>query len=257
MRADDVMTRAVVTITPSASVQDAAKSLIEHRISGLPVVDDDGRVIGIITEADLIARRTSASERRSWWHRFVSDPERLAEDYRKTAGSKVGDVMTRAVICIGPDMPVEAIATLLTGRGIKRVPVVVAGRLVGIVSRADLVKALAIQTISHATATDADIIQAITERLGREEWARHSGVIVKSHGGVVDLWGIVGSENEKAATEALAGNVSGVTRVRNYLTVTSAVLPYVYWTVKGEEEKSTPAELRKDPWDPQDPTATP
>lgn len=257
MRAKDVMTRAVVTITPSASIQDAARSLIEHRVSGLPVVDADGRVIGIITEADLIVRRTSASEGRSWWHRFLSDPERLAEDYRKTAGSTVGDVMTRAVICVDPGMPVEAVAALLAAQAIKRVPVVTDGRLVGIVSRADLIKALATQTISPVTATDADIVQAITERLGREEWARHSGVIVKSHGGVVDLWGIVDSENEKAATEALARNVRGVTGVENYLTVTSAVLPYVYWATKRREEKSTPPELRKDPWDPQDPTATP
>ena len=257
MRAADVMTHAVVTIVPSASIQDAAKSPIEHRVSGLPVVDGEGRVIGIITEADLIVRQKSPTERRSWWHRFSSNPERRAQDYRKTAGSTVGDVMTRAVICIDPGMPVEAIAALLDRRGIKRVPVVTHGRLVGIVSRADLVKALAMQPISHVTATDADIVQAVTKRLGREEWARHSGAIVRSHGGVIELWGIVGSEDEKAATEALARNVRGVTRVGNYLTVTSEVLPYVYWAPRGQEERPVPAELRKDPWDPQDPTARP
>jgi len=256
MRASDVMTRTVVTIRPTAPIQEAARSLIEHRVSGLPVTDDDGRVTGIITEADLIARQTAPGERRSWWHRFFADPEQLAAEYRKTAGSTVADVMTRPVICIGPDMPLEAIAGLLDRRGIKRVPVVAGGRLVGIVSRADLVKALAMQTSDPVTASDADIVKTINEQLRREDWAREAGVIVKSRGGVVELWGIVGSDNEKAATEALARNVSGVSRVQNYLAVQSQVLPYVYWASDAQEH-STPPELRKDPWDPQEPAATP
>lgn len=259
MRADEVMTRNVVTIRESASVREAARLLVEHRVSGLPVVGADGGVIGLITEADLIVRQQTVPPRHPWWHRFFSDPERLAEEYRKSAGSTVGDVMTRAVICVDPRMPIDAIATLLERRGIKRVPVVAQGRLVGIVSRADLVRALASRGAGPAVpAADAEIVQVIGERMDREPWAHRSGVIVKSDGGVVELWGLVESESEKAATAALAGNVPGVTEVRNYLAARGRVMPYVYWAAeRAPAEDAVPRELRTDPWDPQDPAARP
>ena len=166
MRAEDVMTRNVVTIRADASVRDAARLLVEHRVSGLPVVDAEGRVVGVVTEADLIARQKGPAPRRSWWHRFLSDPEQLAEEYRKAEGSTVGDVMTTGVICVDPRMPIEAIATMLENRGIKRVPVMSGDRLVGIVSRADLVKALASRGTGPAASTsDAEIVRAINDRL--------------------------------------------------------------------------------------------
>jgi CBS domain-containing protein len=259
MRATDVMTKSVVTILEDAPVREAARLLVEHRISGLPVVDADGRVIGLVTEADLIARQQAVPARHPWWHRFFADPERLAEDYRRSAGSTVGDVMTRAVICVDPRMPIEAIATLLERRGIKRVPVVEHGRLVGIVSRADLVRALAERpTAQSGSAADAEIIRAIGDRLDGEPWAHRSGVIVTSGAGVVELWGLVESDGERAATATLARNVPGVREVRNYLAVRSHVMPYVYWdTGRLSAEGAAPPELRKDPWDPQDPTARP
>jgi CBS domain-containing protein len=259
MRAQDVMTRSVVTIREEAAVRDAARLLVERKISGLPVVDAQGRVIGLITEADLIVRQRERPPRESWWHRFFADPERLAESYRKAEGSTVGDVMTRSVICVDPLMPVGAIATLLQRRGIKRVPVVAQGRLVGIVSRADLVRALAGQSPGPAaSAADGDIVRTINDRLDREPWAHRSGVLVKSDGGVVELWGLVESESEKAATAALARAVTGVKDVRSYLAVRSQVMPYVYWaTETAPVEPATPPELRTDPWDPQAPTARP
>jgi CBS domain-containing protein len=259
MRAADVMTRQVVTVQADIPIREAARLLAEHRVSGLPVVDAAGRVIGLVTEADLIARQKVAAPRGSWWHRFFADPERLAEEYRKAEGSTVGDVMTRAVVCIDPEMPIEAIATMLDRRGIKRVPVIAQGRLVGIVSRADLVRALAGRGAGPAaSASDAEIVRAINERLDREPWAHRSGVMVKSDDGVVALWGVVESESESGATAALARNVAGVKTVRNYLAVRSQVLPYVYWADEGGEEGEDGApELRKDPWDPQDPAARP
>jgi CBS domain-containing protein len=259
MRAEDVMTRNVVTIGAGASVREAARLLVEHRVSGLPVVDAEGRVVGLVTEADLIARQKGPSPRRSWWHRFLSDPEQLAEEYRRAEGSTVGDVMTAGVICVDPRMPIEAIAAMLQRRGIKRVPVMLRDQLVGIVSRADLVKALASRgTGPVASASDAEIVRVINDRLDREPWAHRSGVMVKSEEGVVAFWGLVESESERAATAALASNVPGVKKVRNYLSVRSQVLPYVYWASEHDpDEDGSPPELRKDPWDPQDPTARP
>jgi CBS domain-containing protein len=258
MRAEDVMTRNVVTIRADAPVREAARLLVEHRVSGLPVVDAEGRVVGVVTEADLIARQKAPSPR-SWWHWFLSDPEQLAEEYRKTEGSTVGDVMTTAVICVDPQMPIEAIATMLDSRGIKRVPVMSRDRLVGIVSRADLVKALASRGPSPAASTsDAEIVREINDRLDGEPWAHRFEVMAKSEDGVVALWGLVESESERAATAALASNVPGVKGVRNYLSVRSQVLPYVYWASEhAPDEDAIPPELRKDPWDPRDPTARP
>ena len=249
MRAEDVMTRNVVTIGAGASVREAARLLVEHRVSGLPVVDAEGRVVGLVTEADLIARQKGPSPRRLWWHRFLSYPEQLAEEYRKAEGSTVGDVMRAGVICVDPRMPIEAIAAMLESRD----------RLVGIVSRADLVKALASRgTGPVASTSDAEIVRVINDRLDQEPWAHRSGVMVKSEEGVVAFWGLVESESERAATAALAGNVPGVKKVRNYLSVRSQVLPYVYWASEHDpDEDGSPPELRKDPWDPQDPTARP
>lgn len=259
MVAQDVMTSTVVTVDPGASIQDAARLLMEHRVSGLPVVDGSGRVIGLVTEADLIVRQKSPARRASWWHRFLADPEQLAEEYRKTAGSTVGDVMTARVVCVDPRTPIQAIAALMERRGIKRVPVVSEGRLVGIVSRADLVKALATGARGQVMpVADAEIVRAINDRLDAEPWAHRSGVMVKSEAGVVEVWGLVESESEKAATAAAARTVSGVRAVRNYLSVTSQVLPYVYWAAdRVEDEDTAPQDLRTDPWDPQNPTATP
>src|SRR5260370_8974453 len=143
MRAEDVMTRNVVTIGAGASVREAARLLVEHRVSGLPVVDAEGRVVGLVTEADLIARQKGPSPRRSWWHRFLSDPEQLAEEYRKAEGSTVGDVMTAGVICGDPRMPIEAIAAMRQSRGIKRGAVMLRDRLVGLRTRPPLLQPLA------------------------------------------------------------------------------------------------------------------
>jgi CBS domain-containing protein len=258
MLARDVMTRDVVTTRPSASIEEAAGLLIQHRVSGLPVLDEAGRVAGLVTEADLIARQGPQSPT-SWWHWFLSEPQQLAEEYLKAKGSTVGDVMTRAVICVDPRTPIGTIAAIFERHGIKRVPVVEGGRLIGIVSRVDLVRTLAERSGGAApSATDAEIVQELTARLDREPWAEPAGVMVKSDGGVVALWGIVESERERAATVALARNVPGVKQVQNFLSVRSHVLPYVYGAAEEAREADlAPPELRKDPWDPQDPTARP
>src|SRR5260370_30920184 len=120
MRAEDVMTRNVVTIGAGASVREAARLLVEHRVSGLPVVDAEGRVVGLVTEADLIARQKGPSPRRSWWHRFLSDPEQLAEEYRKAEGSTVGDVMTAGGVRVGPPDPNGGVAPGAPSTGAQR-----------------------------------------------------------------------------------------------------------------------------------------
>jgi CBS domain-containing protein len=145
MRIEEVMTRDVVTVRPETSVQAAAKLMLDHRISGLPVIDEHRSLLGIISEGDLILRQRSWRSRsnRPWWRRFFDDPEALVAEYRKVAGTTVGEVMTRRVVSISPVYGIETAASILHARGFRRLPVVYEGKLVGIISRGDLVRVLA------------------------------------------------------------------------------------------------------------------
>jgi CBS domain-containing protein len=142
MTVEDVMTRNVVTVTPETSIHEAARLMVDHGVSGLPVVTDDGQLLGIVSDGDLILRH-KRGEARPWWRRFFEDGERLAREYQKARGTTVAEVMTRPVLSISPVFGIETAATLLLNRRIHRLPVVRDGQLVGIVSRGDLLKALA------------------------------------------------------------------------------------------------------------------
>ncbi len=150
MTIDDIMTRDVITVRPATSIHAAAQLMVEHGVSGLPVVDDDGRLVGIISEGDLILRQTRPATR-PWWRAFFERGEQLALEYRKAVGTTVGEVMTRPVISISPVWGIQMAATIMQNRRIGRLPVVHDGRLVGIVTRADLIKALAAQTRPGST----------------------------------------------------------------------------------------------------------
>jgi len=141
MTIEDVMTRDLITVTPAMPIHQAARLMVEHGVSGLPVVDD-GRLVGIISEGDLILRQTRR-EQRPWWRSFFDDGEQLAREYQKAVGITVGEVMTRTVVSISPVWGIETAAAIMQNRRIRRLPVVHDGRLVGIVTRADLIKALA------------------------------------------------------------------------------------------------------------------
>jgi CBS domain-containing protein len=139
---EDVMTRRVTTARPEMSVQDAARLMVTNRVSGLPVVDGGGRVLGIISDGDLILRQKRRTVR-PWWRSFFQNAERLAREYRKRAGLTVGGVMTRPAVVISPVYGIETAAAILDHRRIRGLPVVRDGKLVGVVSRGDLIKALA------------------------------------------------------------------------------------------------------------------
>ena len=142
MTVEQVMTRDLITVNPAMPIHQAAQLMVEHGVSGLPVVDDDGRLVGIISEGDLILRQTRRRER-PWWHSFFENGEQLAREYQKAVGTTVGEVMTRSVVSISPVWGIETAAAIMQNRRIRRLPVVHDGRLVGIVTRADLIKALA------------------------------------------------------------------------------------------------------------------
>src|SRR5690349_1899267 len=144
MNAADVMISNVITVGPAAQLQDVAETLLKNRISAMPVVTADGKLVGIVSEGDLMRRvETATGRRRSWWLAMLTGREVLAAEYVKEHARKVSDVMTHEVITVKPETPLYDIATTLERNGIKRVPVVKDGKVVGIVSRANLLQALA------------------------------------------------------------------------------------------------------------------
>jgi len=218
MRASDVMSRSVVTTTPNTTVEDIAKLMINHRISGVPVVDRDGRLVGIVTEGDLLRRAETGTERRrSRWREWFAPNSRLAAEYIKSHGKRVEDIMTRDVVAVGEMATLGEIADLLETRRIKRVPVVHDGKIVGVVSRADLLQVLA-SGATKAADEDADrtIRSHLITELRKHKWADPAEGNVVVSDGVVHFWGVVGSEEERRALRIVAENTSGVRGVEDH-----------------------------------------
>jgi CBS domain-containing protein len=219
MKARDVMVAPVITASPNASIKSVAETFVRHQISAVPVVDDKGKLVGIISEGDLLHRAEVGTERRrSWWLRAFMGPDALADEYVKAHARKVADAMTRRVITASPETPLQEIATLLEKHSIKRVPIVENGQLVGIVSRANLVQALASAGRAlDVPLSDSTIRDKLLSHLKAQDWA-HPGLLnVTVNDGVVDLWGIVDSESERKAIRVAAEATPGVRAVKDHL----------------------------------------
>lgn len=220
MKVRDVMTSRVVTIGPDATVRDAAQIMLEKRISGLPVVDSGGALVGIVTEGDFLRRaEIGTGKKRSLWWDIVLGPGRLAEEYVQSHGRHIKDIMTAELYTTTSDAALEDVVALMEKRQIKRVPVVDNGKIVGIVSRSNLIRALvsAGSSIPAGSADDATIRARIAEELNRERWASLGTTEVIVRSGVVHLWGIITDERERQALIVAAQNVPGVKSVRDHL----------------------------------------
>jgi CBS domain-containing protein len=227
MRARDIMTQPVITVRPETPVTEVITLLLQHRISGVPVVDAAERVVGIVSEGDLILRERANRRRTSMAYLFrqlFMDHAKLADEYRKAHGMVAADVMTREVVTVNPGTPVEEIAHLLAERQIKRVPVVEDDRLVGIVSRADVLRAAArrleqLSAVTPPALSDDQIAGALLATLQREPWAEPERITVSVADGVVTLTGDVENAQEREAVAIAARSIPGVRAVVNELTV--------------------------------------
>ncbi|HTV44028.1 MAG TPA: CBS domain-containing protein [Stellaceae bacterium] len=222
MLASDVMTRDIVSITPGAPVREAIGLMLDRHVSGLPVVDGAGVLVGILTEGDLLRRSELATERHRWsWLEFVLGPGRMAGDYVRTHGRVVDELMTREVVTVTPDRSLAEIVALMERRRIKRVPVVDGGVLVGIVSRADLLAALAraldAQHAPPAGDSDEAIQRGVLAELEKTNWAPRSRVTVGVTDGIVALSGVIFDEHEREALRVAAENVPGVKGIADHL----------------------------------------
>ena len=216
MNAADVMVSNVITVGVNASIGEVAAILLNNNISGAPVVGEKGELVGIVSEGDLIRRpETGTSKRHSWWLELLSNERTLAAEYVKSHSRKVADVMTSDVITAKPDTPLGEIAAMLERNRIKRVPIVEGGKIVGLVSRANILQALASATKklpSLASADDSQLRKEVVARLAAEPW-RPSMLTVTVQDGTVDLWGLVHSVEQKKAAQLAAELTPGVRAV--------------------------------------------
>lgn len=225
MKIRDLMTSPAVTVRPEATIAEAASRMIETGVSGLPVVDSAGALVGIITEGDLLHRAESASTRRpSWWLRLLTDDKSLAAEYAKANGRFVSEVMTRSIVAIDADAPAARAAELMDQLQVKRLPVMEKGKLIGVIARRDLLKLISEDAgKTSGGRSDAAIASAIRHDLNIQPWITLAQVAFDVKDGVVRLSGRVSAESQHQALRALIENVPGVTRIDDQLTVSAAI----------------------------------
>jgi CBS domain-containing protein len=220
MKASDIMTSPVITVGPDTAVRHIAGLLFKHRVSAVPVLKN-GKLVGIVSEADLLHRHEIGTEgtarSSSWWLQLLSADRSVAE-YVKSHAARARDIMTKDVVSVTPDTPVAKIAKLLEKRGVKRVPVLQGGRLVGIVSRSNLVQALAAKgrAMNVGGTGDGAIRTRLCAELERQSWWRDSASNVIVADGVVHYFGTVNSEDQRQAARVAAENVPGVRAVEDH-----------------------------------------
>jgi CBS domain-containing protein len=221
VQVSDVMTVEVVSVAPDTPVDAIARLMVERRISGVPVVDRAGRVVGMVSEGDLIRRsETDTGRQRSWWLQLLSPNSELAEEYVKSHGRRAEHVMSRNVVTVSETASLRDVADLLERYAIKRVPVLRGGKLVGIVSRANLLQALASAAGAVATGPGDEAIRALLlAELRKQKWAQAAPGNVIVSDGVVHLWGNVLSEEERKALRVAAENVPAVKSVEDHMTL--------------------------------------
>ena len=219
MHAHQIMTRSVITVTPEATIVEAANIMLQKHVSGLPVVDAAGKLVGVVSEGDFIRRSEIGTQRkRGRWLRFILGPGKSASDFVHEHGRKISEVMTRSPLTITEDTALAEIVELMEKNNVKRLPVIRADMVVGIVSRANLLQAVAslAREVPDPTADDDHIRNRVIDAMEKNDWCPFGlSVIVKD--GIVHLSGVITEERSRQAAVVAAETVEGVKKVHDHL----------------------------------------
>lgn len=220
MKARDIMRRQPVTATPEMPIGEAMHLMIIHGISGLPVVDPTGAVVGVLSAGDLLRRVELGTERRlPGWRALLASRGRIAHDYVRSHARRVGELMTAPVVSVTPQTDLADVVALMESRRIKRVPVVLEGQLVGVLTRVDLIRALESLLPKPDTrpVADAELRYRLLASLREQSWGRRASFDVKVVNGVVELLGVITDERTREAMRVLVENTPGVQAVIDHL----------------------------------------
>lgn len=220
MNASNVMSRNVISIDPDSTVLQAARLMLQHRISGLPVIDNKGNLVGVLSEGDFLRRRETKTERRhSRWLEFLMGPGRIAAEYTHSHGNKVSEVMTTDVQTVDENASLEDVVELMEHHRIKRVPVMCGGEVVGIITRSNLMRAMVsvARAAPNADKDDTAIREQLLAEIKKEQWAPASMIDVVVRDGVVEFWGALLDDRQRDALKVAAENIPGVKAVKDHM----------------------------------------
>jgi CBS domain-containing protein len=221
VKAHDIMSTKVVTVSPATSVREIAALMVEKHVSGVPVLNDNGTLVGMISEGDLLRRPEIGTDKhRRRWASFFTGVDELAREFTKSHGLRASDVMTEQVVHVGQATPLADVVSLMEKHNVKRLPVLSDAKLVGIVSRVDLLRALAVQQaqpLAPPAKSDTAMRATMNEVLATQEWAMSAMVNVIVSDGVMHLWGVIDSNDQRQALRVAAENIPGVTAVEEHL----------------------------------------
>lgn len=216
MKAHEVMSRNVISVKPSTLVREVAALLAEKRISGVPVVSEDGQVVGIVSETDLLHRAELGTDKpRKSWMTIFADADQLARDYTKTHGLHASQIMSRHVVSVSDETELRDVVNMFDRHRFKRIPVIRDGKLVGMITRGDVVRALNRQSpaVSGGQVSDADLQQTLLKKIRDTKWLFDSFLNLAVKDGVVELWGMVGSDDQRKALTVIIEETPGVKRI--------------------------------------------
>ena len=216
MKVKEFMNREVVALRPEDSIKEGARLLVKNSSSALPVVNDDGSIVGMLTDEDLLIRLRN--RRRSLWQMLMADDAELAHEYQKVVGTKVEDVMRPAPVPVDPETSLQSAAERLEQAGTGVLPVLADNQLVGTVSCGDLVKAVAETTERpDGSRTDDELVAEMKDRIAHEPWVTNRAIWIAAKNGVLTLFGLIGTEEEKTSLGVMAQTIPGCKGVENNL----------------------------------------